>query len=640
MKKFLATALVVFVVALTAYCAQFSPAQTTSTMMNLESNQTVTGEKLFVNFLGLPACNATPPTGSCTSTDVCFDTLGGLHTCPAGAWLQPIMGLTESDITGTVRTFTAKQSFAGGTDFTSASKQSTMFLADPLNFTCSKLEDTLSYPMLMMGGYFLCEDGDVSTNFEHHAIGAKIRGTHFYSNIAQFMGTIFLRHPKSLTVGLARDYFDPNNPVSDGQCPSEAPGGTACSPNGDHCDALVNTAIYTCTAGVWRIFEAIPIASAMDTNRGYFDRGGCTTQFLDRPPEGDICWDNTNKTAWWQTGGDDLNIPVAIPVGGMNITTEVGNPLNMNTQSRTRSTSMSINFQSEEFDFTCDDTDTVQETSCDFTAPVQIGLKRFRRRSLASGPDALAGHGTLADVTMSSIIGARPDYGTDCIATGPNCATSLWMYYRPMKDATTHTTWGDVTGDSEMEDALYMNRGIVFTGVDLVPDYSINSIIANGADLVEDPWVDPNSPFTFSDNGFETWFLPVEPAKDAIVSLPNDTGTIALRNESFLSQLILGPDNGDVFLWFRAPYDLTITGFNCLAIGGTSILVDLREADADGASSVSILSSTPACLSGTNVPITINDGGIDAGDYVEWNFGTEVGTVAAVTLTIQYTKDD
>jgi len=254
----------------------------------------------------------------------------------------------------------------------------------------------------------------------------------------------------------------------------------------------------------------------------------------------------------------------------------------------------------------------------------------------------LEGRGTLADVTMSSIIGARPDFGKDCSfgTIGPNCATSLWMYYRPMDTATTHTTWGDVTGDSEMEDALYMNRGIVFTGVDIVPDYFAGVKTPASNQYSDDPWIDPNNPFTFSDNGFETYFFPIEPAQDATVSLPNDTGTIALRNEMFVDKLVLVPDDGDVFLWFRAPYDLTITRIDCLAIGGTSILMDISEADANGGSSTTILTGDTTCLSGTNSTSAISDGGIDSGDYVEWSFGTESGTVTAITMTIQYTKDD
>lgn len=105
------------------------------------------------------------------------------------------------------------------------------------------------------------------------------------------------------------------------------------------------------------------------------------------------------------------------------------------------------------------------------------------------------------------------------------------------------------------------------------------------------------------------------------------------------------PNNADAVIVWKAPYDLTLTGVDCTATGGTSIVMSIEECSSAGTSCVAaggaspLLTAAITCSSGANTSGTISDGTVDSGDWVRVLFGAETGTVTTATISWKYTVD-
>lgn len=624
-----------------------------STMMNLESDQSVTGEKTFVNFLGLPVCGANPPIGVCETNDICLNSTGALYTCPAGAWIEVGVSGGDPGTPGGNDTEVQIKSgavFDGVTGFTYDGTQvvnaapwvhegvdggaSFDIKRDAGNSSCDPAGVEFTKDLLNVSGFYWCSDGDPLTGWDNNISGDGL--AHFAVPASwriDIISPFLFKDWRIMDFTDIRDVTDPDGPMFNPgiDCPTDDPvalNATSCAPVGSYCTTRGNGitepygVAYECGSfdSTWDLYQPLGIKT-YDVDAGLEDRGGCTFMFTDPDRiaqngigiKGSVCYDDVNRQLWVDSSGNDTSaIPAAYKIGaddlyidGVKITDD--------------RSSQNWGFRSDNFEADCDPTGGI----CGFDNPIMLGLRNW----LNNQTEQASLHG----VSTSSLIGIRYD---SVSPVAGNDGIPLWLYYEPvLSDGVTRQTWADVDGDGYMEDALIMNRGIVFTGVDVAPDYD-----KPYPAKVQDPWVDPNG--IYSDNTFDTHFLPVEPNEDAIVLLPNEEGTLAMRDDAFKSYVFIGPDAADTIRFIRAPYDLEVIGIDCLAIGGTDIVLDVQEADANGGSGVSMLVSPATCTSGTNITANITDTTVDQGDYINFVLGTENGVVTELTVTLRFRKTD
>lgn len=101
---------------------------------------------------------------------------------------------------------------------------------------------------------------------------------------------------------------------------------------------------------------------------------------------------------------------------------------------------------------------------------------------------------------------------------------------------------------------------------------------------------------------------------------------------------ISDPADADDFFWFRAPANLTLASFNCMAEGTSpSITVDLQECDSNGDNCASVLSA-PVTANGGNDAGTISDAAVASGAWMRVPLGTPTGTVTAISFTLAGTR--
>jgi len=101
---------------------------------------------------------------------------------------------------------------------------------------------------------------------------------------------------------------------------------------------------------------------------------------------------------------------------------------------------------------------------------------------------------------------------------------------------------------------------------------------------------------------------------------------------------ISDPADADDFFWFRAPADLTLASFNCIAEGTSpSITVDLQECDSAGANCASVLAAA-VTADGGNDAGTISDTAVASGAWMRALLGAPSGTVTAVSFTLAGTQ--
>lgn len=94
------------------------------------------------------------------------------------------------------------------------------------------------------------------------------------------------------------------------------------------------------------------------------------------------------------------------------------------------------------------------------------------------------------------------------------------------------------------------------------------------------------------------------------------------------------PTSGDKAK-FRKPYGMTVQTVGCVTDAATSVVLDVQECNANGASCATILSGTITC--GTTYGTgTVSDSAIAAGNYVFFSLGTVTGTPGYLYVNFGY----
>jgi hypothetical protein len=102
------------------------------------------------------------------------------------------------------------------------------------------------------------------------------------------------------------------------------------------------------------------------------------------------------------------------------------------------------------------------------------------------------------------------------------------------------------------------------------------------------------------------------------------------------------PTDGDLILFYKAPYALTISDVDCIvdpADSSESVVIDIQECNSTGDSCVTIDATITCDNDGAADDGSLSNATIDAGDWVAFDVGTVTGTVTAVSTTVKWTKD-
>lgn len=183
-----------------------------------------------------------------------------------------------------------------------------------------------------------------------------------------------------------------------------------------------------------------------------------------------------------------------------------------------------------------------------------------------------------------------------------------------------------LTGDEiGVDDAFLLNTGDVGTGVyDFGGATSVE--IPNGTS----PTVDATGEIAIDTTADDLIYyggakrsIPYEMSKDFTLESPADA---------------------DNFLWFKAPYALTITDIECIvdpADSSESAVITVQECDGNGDSCAGVDGATTITCGNTTTSDdgTLSNGTIDADDYVALDIGTVTGTVSQLNVRVKYSKD-
>ncbi len=94
------------------------------------------------------------------------------------------------------------------------------------------------------------------------------------------------------------------------------------------------------------------------------------------------------------------------------------------------------------------------------------------------------------------------------------------------------------------------------------------------------------------------------------------------------------------WVMWRAPHAVTITGVDCRSENGTSVVLTPQECDANGANCVDIEAAITCATTNTTEATSVDNGSIDAGDWIEVTRGTNTGSSTQVSLCLEYTVND
>jgi hypothetical protein len=117
-----------------------------------------------------------------------------------------------------------------------------------------------------------------------------------------------------------------------------------------------------------------------------------------------------------------------------------------------------------------------------------------------------------------------------------------------------------------------------------------------------------------------------------------DTLTISITLNHNKCIVIENPTSGDNFLFFRTESALTVTGIDCLVIGGTSVSTTLNECSADAGSCGATEAAITCATTNTTEASGVDDSAVDAGDYMMVDPGTVTGAVTQLILCVTYTQ--
>ena len=116
------------------------------------------------------------------------------------------------------------------------------------------------------------------------------------------------------------------------------------------------------------------------------------------------------------------------------------------------------------------------------------------------------------------------------------------------------------------------------------------------------------------------------------------TGGAATLSKSFMITNPTADADGPVW---RAPVAITITAIHVLCVGGTNIVGQLWEYDANGANGATVDATDITATAGTNANDdgSLSNPGITAGNYIGWRTTSVSGTPTRVLITFEYTED-
>ena len=105
----------------------------------------------------------------------------------------------------------------------------------------------------------------------------------------------------------------------------------------------------------------------------------------------------------------------------------------------------------------------------------------------------------------------------------------------------------------------------------------------------------------------------------------------------------IDPNNNDTTDWFmwKAPFDVTITGVDCIVDATTSVVLTPNECDANGGTCTAIEAALSCAVTNTaEAGGSVDNPGIDAGDWIRVVRSTVVGSPTQATLCLEMTYDD
>lgn len=99
---------------------------------------------------------------------------------------------------------------------------------------------------------------------------------------------------------------------------------------------------------------------------------------------------------------------------------------------------------------------------------------------------------------------------------------------------------------------------------------------------------------------------------------------------------ITNPSDSDLLLFWIVKSAFTASKITGIAVGGTSVVIDIHECDSDGTSNCADISTNPVTvdLDGANTT-TFDNGGIDAGDVLLIDIGAVTGAVTQVMVCVE-----
>jgi hypothetical protein len=115
------------------------------------------------------------------------------------------------------------------------------------------------------------------------------------------------------------------------------------------------------------------------------------------------------------------------------------------------------------------------------------------------------------------------------------------------------------------------------------------------------------------------------------------TAARALNPSIIKSMTIDTPTDADNFIMFRTNRAITIHQVDCITGAATSAVVTVQECNADAGSCGTVESLT--CGATNTQSTSIDDGAIDAGDYIRLDVGTVTGTVGQVNVNVMFREN-
>jgi len=105
-----------------------------------------------------------------------------------------------------------------------------------------------------------------------------------------------------------------------------------------------------------------------------------------------------------------------------------------------------------------------------------------------------------------------------------------------------------------------------------------------------------------------------------------------------LPATLVSPADTDDPLIDKVKRATTLTGYDCVAIGGGTISVDIQECDADGANCATTGATTAACGATNTNDATLTDTAIASGAWLKMVVGAPSGTVSQVSVKLYGTQ--